>query len=1178
VVTCPGCGATNSAENRFCPSCGTSLASSCPACGVATTPGQRFCAACGHALQPATTAVTPAAPVAERRVCSVLFADLVGFTPLSESRDAEQVRELLTEYFDAVRTVITRYGGVVEKFIGDAVMAVWGTPVATEEDAERAVRAALEVVATVAELGERAGASGLAARAGVVTGEVAVTLGASSEGMVAGDAVNTAARVQAAAEPGTVYVDGTTLRMAAAAIAFTEAGTHPLKGKSEPVPLWRAVRVLANVGGSQRVDGLEAPLIGRDPELRTIKELFHASADRRTPRLVMVTGPAGVGKSRLGWEFEKYVDGLADAMFWHRGRCLSYGEGVSFWALAEIVRQRFGIAEEDDADTAATKLRTLLPRFVLDPAERDYVGPRLGRLLGVTYATEGQAALSREELFAGWRLFFERLATDEPVVLLIEDAQHADNALLDFVDHLLDWARDVPIYVLMFGRPELLEDRAGWGAGRNRTVLALEPLDPRSMNRLLEALVPGMPAEAVAKISEQAQGNPLFAVETVRALIDRDVVVPLEGAYRLVGPVGALSVPDSLHGLLAARLDALTPEVRALVADAAVLGGTFPLEALVAVSGRPEDQVEPALQDLVRRGVLEVSADPLSPQQGTYRFTQNMLLQVAYDTLSRRDRKVRHLRVAAHLRATFANDGDEVTDVIARHYLDALDAVPDDPDAAELRDAAVGALVRAAERAERSGAPDRALENYTAAADLVEQLGTQDAALRAAGLLERAADTGMLVARHQEAEQLALRADALYRAHGQDRAAARARVHAGRAAALLGRPADGRRILTEAVEVLRPGQDADTVTALAELATVEIFDGNADAGGQLAEEALKLGQALEVPLRELAYLFTIRGISFIFANRSHEAIAALRYSAQLAERSDLTVVRARALLNLATVLTTIDASAAAEAATTAWELSRRVGARYYVPVAVINLALVHLLAGSWDVAATTLDRARNEDDLAENPYVSAVAVLLASLRGDLATARALTGWLDAIRDSDDAQDRSSVALTDMMLAVAEGRMADVVAVGRELLELAAALGMNQETSYWGWPEAVRAAFALGQLGTVEDFIGALDAHPDGHLPQVLRAQRDLARARLAAARGADADDQLRAAVDGVRAAGSPYHLAHAQLDLAAHLRQVGQAAEARPLVDEAAAVAERLGAAPLAARAEGLRSADALQA
>jgi class 3 adenylate cyclase len=310
VIECANCGTENAAGKKFCRKCGTAIARACPSCSAPVEPDAAFCGECGTSLAaaastPASPAGVAPAPTAERRICSVLFADLVGFTPLSESRDPEQVRELLSEYFAAARTVIARYGGTVEKFIGDAVMAVWGTPIATEGDAERAVRAAFDVVAAVAALGERVGASGLAARAGVVTGEVAVNLGATGEGMVAGDAVNTAARVQSAAEPGTVLVDDATQRLAEASVGFDDAGEHALKGKSEPVRLWRATRVLSGVGGSQRVDGLEAPFLGRDAELRTVKELLHASAERRAPRLVLASGPAGVGKSRLGWEFRK---------------------------------------------------------------------------------------------------------------------------------------------------------------------------------------------------------------------------------------------------------------------------------------------------------------------------------------------------------------------------------------------------------------------------------------------------------------------------------------------------------------------------------------------------------------------------------------------------------------------------------------------------------------------------------------------------------------------------------------------------------------------------------------------------------------------------------------------------------------------------------------------------------
>src|SRR3954449_7950921 len=281
MAECGNCRGQNPASAKFCENCGAALVANCPACGTTpSSPAARFCLNCGQALPgaPTSPAAEDTGPVAERRICSVLFCDLVGFTPLSESRDPEEVRELLSRYFDIARTVVARYAGSIEKFIGDAVMAVWGTPVALEGDTERAVRAALELVDAIAALGAEVGAAGMSARAGVVTGQVAVTLGATNEGMVAGDAVNTAARVQAAAAAGTVLADTTTRRLAATAIAFADPVVHPLKGKAEPEQLWRATRVMSGgVNGVQRVDGLEAPLTGRDAETRLVRDLFHAT-------------------------------------------------------------------------------------------------------------------------------------------------------------------------------------------------------------------------------------------------------------------------------------------------------------------------------------------------------------------------------------------------------------------------------------------------------------------------------------------------------------------------------------------------------------------------------------------------------------------------------------------------------------------------------------------------------------------------------------------------------------------------------------------------------------------------------------------------------------------------------------------------------------------------------------
>jgi class 3 adenylate cyclase/predicted ATPase len=1125
------------------------------------------------AARPGAAAAVAADPVAERRVCSVLFCDVVGFTPLSEARDPEAVRELLSEYFDRARTVIGRYGGVVEKFIGDAVMAVWGTPAATEGDAERAVRAALDLVGAVGELGAEAGVPGLAARAGVVTGEVAVNLGAAGEGMVAGDAVNTASRVQAAAEPGQVLVDAATHRLAGSAIGFADAGEHALKGKSEPVRLWQATRVLSGVGGSQRVDGLEAPLTGRDAELRTIRDLFHAAADRRVPRLVLVSGPAGVGKSRLGWEFFKYIDGLAAEVWWHRGRCLSYGEGVAFWALAEIVRQRLGIAEEDPAEAAAAKLAQGLARFVPDPTERGYVRVRLGRLLGVAAEGDSGEALSREELFAGWRLFFERLAAENPVVLLVEDAQYADGGLLDFLDHLIDWVRDLPVYVLVFARPELGQARPGFGAGRNRITLTLDPLDAASMDTLVEALVPGMPAAARAKITAQAQGIPLFAVETIRSLVDRDIVQPIEGVYRLTGDVGQLAVPDSLHALLAARLDALDPGVRQLVADAAVLGATFPAEALIAVSGQDEAAVRIALAELVRREVLSVSADRLSPERGSYGFAQNMLRQVAYDTLSRRDRKARHLAVAAHLRAAFAGDGEEVAEVIARHYLDALDAVPDDGDAGQIRGQAIAALTRAAERAGRTGAPARAAASYATAAQLTQASTADGQQASAAVLWERAAEAALTSAAWAAAVEQAGQAGELYRQRGDTRAAARAQVIAGQALRTWGRHAQAREQLTAALAVLRDDPDADTVRALGELATLEVFAGS-PAADALSAEALALGQDLAVDEATLAGLFTTRGICHGFAGRRPEAAAYFREAARLATQAGDPVRLGRALVNLSDAVTGTDPAAGAEAARAAAAELRRAGARDHLAFAVENLAQALLMTGDWDAAGAELARAADADALAGIEFLACYRAWVAALRGDTPAAQAALAGLGDLRASEDPQDQALIAVAEAFTAAALGQPAAALRHARAALDHAAALGISAEDLRWAWPLAVRAAHDLADTATTRDLLAQLDSYQPGQLAPMQRAERDLARARLAAASGdPDADVAFAAAIAGLRQHSTPYHLAHGLLDHAAHLTARGEAEAAAAAIGEAAGIAARLGCQPLLDRAETIREA-----
>jgi tetratricopeptide (TPR) repeat protein len=826
---------------------------------------------------------------------------------------------------------------------------------------------------------------------------------------------------------------------------------------------------------------------------------------------------------------------------------------------------------------AAGKLEAGLDRFVPDLAERAYIGARLGRLLGVGFAGDGGGPLAREELFAGWRLFFERLAAEGPVALLVEDAQYADAGLLDFLDHLIDWARDLPIYVLVFARPELGQARSGFGTGRNRSTLTLDPLDPASMDQLVDALVPGMPAAARAKITRQAQGIPLFAVETVRALIDRDIVQPVEGVYRLVGDVGELTVPDSLHALLAARLDALDPQVRRLIADAAVLGTTFPAEALIVVSGQNEAAVRAALAELVRREVFTISAEPLSPERGSYGFAQNMLRQVAYDTLSRRDRKARHLTVAAHLRAAFPGDGEEVTDVIARHYLDAMEAVPGDPDADQIRGQAIAALIRAAERAERTGAPARAAASYAIAAGLTspgtgEGEDTADARPSAGLLWERAAQDADISADYAAAVEHAGRARDHYLGRGQARAAARAQTIAGTALRKWGHLAEARDQLTAAVEVLREEPGTDTVSALEQLAVVEVYAGSPDAD-RLSAEALILGQALGVGTGQLAGLLLTRGIYLGGAERRPQAIAYLREAARLATRDGDSLALGRALLNLADALAATDPAAAAETASTAVGQLRRTGAEGYLAAAVMNLAQALLMLGDWDTADAELTQAVEADGLVGNEYLVCYRGWLAALRGDTATAETTLAGLQDLRVSEDPQNKAMISITEAF-AAARRRPQDALRHARAALAHAGALGISHEYLRWAWPLAARAAHDLADTAATNELLALLDACQPGHLAPMHRAERDLVRARLASDDGDPAAaEALAAAIGGLRELSTPYHLAHGLLDQAGYLTRLGDTEAAAAAIGEARDISRNLRCQPLLDRATGIMPA-----
>ena len=961
-MNCSNCGAANPGDQRFCDNCGTALSADCPNCGRPNRPGARFCGNCGTTLdagQPTTvtpavavsgTTTAPSSAVAERRLVSVLFADLIGFTPFAEERDAEEVRETLSRYFDAARTVIERHGGTVEKFIGDAVMAVWGTPVAREDDAERAVRAALELLPAVRGVDE-----GLQARAAVLTGEAAVAVGAGDQGMLAGDLVNTAARLQSVAAPGTVLVGESTMRSSSAAVAFEPAGEQSLKGKSAPIPAWRALRVIAERGGRARSDALEPPFVGRDAELTLLKDLLHATGREGRARLVAVTGPGGIGKSRLAWELEKYVDGLVELIYWHRGRSPSYGEGVSFWALGEMVRRRAGLAETDDEPTTRQRIAQTVSQFVPDEEDRRWVEPALLALLGVEPAPPG----GRDVLFAAWRIFFERIAAQGTTVLLFEDLQFADSGLLDFIDHLLEWSKAVPILVLILARPELLERRPEFGsATRHFHSVPLEPLPEEAMSDLLAGLVPGLPPAAVSAIVARADGIPLYAVETIRMLIADGRLEPTgDGAYRPVGQLGELTIPDTLRSLIASRLDSLEPADRALLQHGAVLGQTFTLDSLAAVSGAAAEELVPRLRQMVRRELLALEADPRSPERGQYRFVQGLIREVAYGTLARRDRRERHLGAARH----FESVGDEETaGALASHYLAAYRASEPGPEADAVAAQARLALRGAAERASALGAYGQAIGHLEQALDV-----THDMADRA-DLLERAIRAAQADARYEHGIDLARQAIDAYRAKGDRLGMARSSGLLGTLFVELSRQGDAVEVLTGALAELPAEADELRADLAARLSRAYMRSRQMEAAIAAADQALSIAEAGAM-IEVIAEALVNKGAALANRGRWREGAAIGEVAARLADQAGAASLHLRALNNLASNVGDDDPARALRIASEALEVARRLGLRGMVNWLTGTVAGGKYWAGSdWDetiaMLATASEEAGNDAD------------------------------------------------------------------------------------------------------------------------------------------------------------------------------------------------------------------------
>jgi class 3 adenylate cyclase/tetratricopeptide (TPR) repeat protein len=820
----------------------------CARCGQDNPSGFRFCGNCGNPLEPA-----PAALREERKVVTVLFADLVDFTSRAERLDPEDVRAMLTPYYERLRSELERLGGTVEKFIGDAVVAVFGAPVVHEDDPERAVRAALAIREAVAGLNEEDARLDLHVRLGVNTGEALVRLGArpgEGEGMAAGDVVNTAARLQAGAPIDGILVGEATYRATAHPIDYREAEPLVAKGKSEPLRVWEVVEARARLG----VDvarGARSPLVGRERELALLRDTLARARQERSPQLVTLVGEPGIGKSRLVFELLSVVEADPELIYWRQGRCLPYGDGVSFWALGEMVKAQAGILETDTDDQTAAKLRRAVREILPEVEDATWVEAHLRPLVGLARADELRED-RQEEAFAAWRRFLEGLADQGPTVLVFEDLHWADDGLLDFIDHLVDWAGGVSLLVVCTARPELLARRPAWGGGKpNSATLSLSPLSEDQTARLISHLLERsvLSAEVQAALLSRAGGNPLYAEEFARMAADRD----------LLGDPDELRLPESLQGIIAARLDALPAEHKSLLQDAAVVGKVFWLGAVASIGGVERRDAEQFLRDLERRQFVRRDRRSSVAGEAEYAFWHLLVRDVAYGQIPRGLRAEKHSLAADWIASLTADRIEDLSEMLTHHYMAALEfarAAGQDP-------AALEGPARLALRA----AGDRALtlNSFGAAARFFRQ---------AAGLWPAAdPERPRILYRHARAEWL-------YQESAKE-------------------------VLSEALDALLGSEEVELAAETAAMLGDTFWrEGQQDIAFEYFDRARALVDGIG-PSPAKAWVLSLNSRALMLAGRNDEAIEFGRQTLAMAEPLGLADIRSHALNNIGTARTAL---------------------------------------------------------------------------------------------------------------------------------------------------------------------------------------------------------------------------------------------------------------------------------
>jgi class 3 adenylate cyclase/tetratricopeptide (TPR) repeat protein len=810
----------------------------CGTCGERNPERARYCWNCGARLG------EPDVVLEERKVVTVLFCDLVGFTERSDQADPEDVKATLRPFHARLKREIEHFGGTLDKFIGDGALGVFGAPVAHEDDPDRAVRAALRIQEAMAEMNDADPSMLLAARAGIATGEVVVAYGEGPQigESVTGDVVNTASRLQSVAPPGGIVVAEATYRATIHSFDYEELPAVTVKGKPEPIAIWRPLGIRSKYGTSidPRVRPA-TPFVGREEELFLLKTAYRRMLRETSAQLVTVTGEPGVGKSRLIAELFAYIDELPEIVRWRVGRCLPYGDGITFWALGEIVKAQAGILESDAPEEADQKLDRSVEALFEDEQQREWISSRLAALVGASGGAE-PGTVDRSEAFAAWQRYFEALASQYPLILVFEDAHWADEALLAFVDDLAGWAVDLPLLVICGARPELYDRHPGWGGGkRNSTTIPLLPLEQRETAMLLSALLNRavLPADTQEALLVRAGGNPLYAEEFARMLTDRGLLTD-RGELR----ASEIPVPDSLQALVAARLDTLSQSRKALLHDASVIGDVFWDGSLSAISGLPADRIRTELVSVARSDLVRRS--PASTFRGLieYSFWHPLVREVAYGQIPRTARGAKHQAVAEWFEEASGDRLGDRAEVLAHHYETALDlarsagmTVPP-----ELVESAGRALIAAGDRALPLDVP-RAQRFYGRALELLDP--ASPSRLRAKVRLARSLLFG---ARYEDAERISSEAAESYRAAGDAAGAAAAMIITAGALTKIGQGTRSDQLLLDALSLLEglpPGRELTRVYG--RLAGSRLVASRFAESLEFAEQALRLATDLGFP-------------------------------------------------------------------------------------------------------------------------------------------------------------------------------------------------------------------------------------------------------------------------------------------------------------------------------------------